>query len=137
MVIWRQQNEINHSIYAPIRSRAGNPSIRKLNGETSTPSNPTIEHFNGISAVKDEYTRPFWVGFPLFKQPLKGGQRREPATLDATFSVLVRRFLPRWGEKSRAEKMGCYPEDLRFDGDEHVEGRRGAAGSVFLEEHRL
>lgn len=41
------------------------------------------------------------------------------------------------GKKSRAEKMACYPEDLRFDGDEHVEGRRAAAGSVFLEEQRL
>lgn len=41
------------------------------------------------------------------------------------------------GKKSRAEKMACYPEDLRFDGDGHVEGRRAAAGSVFLEEPRL
>lgn len=40
-------------------------------------------------------------------------------------------------KKSRAEKMACYPEDLCFDGDEHVEGRRGEAGSVFLEEQKL
>lgn len=33
--------------------------------------------------------------------------------------------------------MACYLEDLRFDGDGHVEGRRAAAGSVFLGEPRL
>lgn len=77
--------------------------------------------------------------FPLFEvAPKRRTERREPATLNGTFSVLVRRFIPRWrGGGSRAGKMACYPEDLRFDGDEHVGGRRGAAGSVFLEEQRL
>lgn len=60
--------------------------------------------------------------------------------MNVALPVLVRRFPPRWSseeKKSRAEKMACYPEDFHFDGDEHVEGRRAAAGSVFLEEQRL
>lgn len=31
-------------------------------------------------------------------------------------------------QKTRAAEMACYPDDLCFDGDERVEGRRGAGG---------
>lgn len=35
--------------------------------------------------------------FPLFEvAPKRRTERREPATLNRTFSVLVRRFIPRW-----------------------------------------
>lgn len=105
MVIWQQQNEMNHSIYATVPSRAENPSTRKLNSETPPPNNPTIERFNRISAVKDEYTRPLWVVLPLFEvAPKRRTERREPATPNVTFSVLVTRFIPRWREKKKKKK---------------------------------
>lgn len=31
-------------------------------------------------------------------------------------------------KETRAAEMACYPDDLCFDGDERVEGRRGAGG---------
>lgn len=35
--------------------------------------------------------------FPLFEvAPKRQTERRDPATLNVTFSVLVRRFIPRW-----------------------------------------
>lgn len=34
--------------------------------------------------------------------------------------------------KTRAAKMARYPNDLSFDGDVHVRGRRGAGGVYIL-----
>lgn len=56
---------------------------------------------------RDTY-EPFRVVFPLFEVALRRTGGRDPAPLNETFPVLVRRFAPRWrrGKKKKNKKVG-------------------------------